>query len=218
MSKKDKLFSLIHDTKVEVAPGVKIVPAEQYSTLEDAMGVLEKVKKDAELYRKEIAKEAEKTKEHSISEGFEEGFKKWTDQLAKLEEEIKKVRADMEKLVLPVALKAAKKIVGKEIELSKDVIAEIVMSTLKAVSQHKFVTIYVNRKELDTIEAQKGRIKGLLESAETIAIRDRPDVEPGGCVIETEVGIINAQMSNRWKILEEAFEKSVKAAEVKANA
>ena len=30
-------------------------------------------------------------------------------------------------------------------------------------------------------------------------------MEPGGCLIETEAGIINAQLENQWRSLEAAF-------------
>lgn len=203
-----KFFSFIHGGSIRVAPRTKVIPAAEFSTLQSAQEALEKVKLDVEEYKKEVAAELEILKEHAQKEGYEAGFKQWAEHVAKLEDEIAKVRKDVEGVVLPVALKAAKKIVSKELELSKDAIVDIVAGTLKAVSQHKQVTIYVNRKDLDALEAQRPRIKQLFESLESLAIRERSDIEPGGCVVETEVGIINAQMENRWRILEAAFEKS----------
>ena len=35
-------------------------------------------------------------------------------------------------------------------------------------------------------------------------------IEPGGCIIETEAGIINAQLENQWRSLENAFESFMK--------
>lgn len=204
-----KFFSFIHGGSVRAAPKTKVIPSAEFSTLQSAQEVLEKAKEDAENYKKEIVAEIEKLKELAEKEGYEAGFKKWAEHVARLEEEIGKVRKEVESVVLPVALKAAKKIVSKEIELSKETIVDIVAGTLKAVSQHKNVTIYVNRKDLDTVEAQRPRIKELFERLESLTILDRPDIESGGCVVETEVGIINAQMENRWRILESAFEKSM---------
>ena len=83
---------------------------------------------------------------------------------------------------------------------------------MKGVSQHKKITIFVNRKELDAMEKHKQQLRDLFEHAESFSIRARDDVAPGGCIIETEVGIINAQMEHRWKVLEKAFEALVKSA------
>jgi type III secretion protein L len=38
-----------------------------------------------------------------------------------------------------------------------------------------------------------------------LSLRDRSDIQPGGCIIETEGGIINAQLENQWRVLENAL-------------
>jgi type III secretion protein L len=77
---------------------------------------------------------------------------------------------------------------------------------LKAVAQHKQIVIYVNRQDLAALEAARPRLKDLFEQLEVLSLRERADIQTGGCVIETEGGIINAQIENRWRILENAFE------------
>lgn len=200
-----KFFTLIHGGQVHVAPKTKVIPAEDFSVLLDANEILQEVYEDAEKYKKEVVTEIETLKEQAQKEGFEAGFQQWAEHVAKLEEEIVNVRKETEKFIIPVALKAAKKIVGREIELSETAIVDIVASNLKAVSQHKKIAVYVNKKDLDIVEANKNRLKQLFETLEVLSIRDRPDIQPGGCIIETEGGIINAQLENQWRILENAF-------------
>lgn len=208
-----KFFTLIHGDSVHLAPEAKIIDADSYSTACNAYELLEKVQNDAELFKAEVLIEAEKYKEQSQKEGFEEGFKQWADHLARLEEEIKKVRKELEKAIIPVALKAAKKIVGREIELSENVIIDIVANSLKVVSTHKKIVIYVNKKDLETLETNKGKLKDLFENLEAFSLRERADIQPGGCVIETEGGIINAQIDNQWRIMENAFEVLIRQKE-----
>ena len=203
MSKK--FFSLIYGDKNKITANQRIIPAASISILLDAEEVLSKVKEDAERYKLEVAQECEKLKEKAQAAGFEEGYQTWTEYIAKLEAEINQVRQDMEKLLIPVALKAAKKIVGREIELSEDTIVDIVVNSLKAVSQHKKITIYVNKKDLDPLEKSRTRLKQIFESLEVLSLRERADIPQGGCVIETEGGIINARLENQWSALERAF-------------
>lgn len=207
MAKSNKLFSLIHEGGLKVAPKNKVLPAKAFSTLLSAAEVLKKVKEDAEQYRREVVEECEQLKEVAQHEGFEAGFQQWVEKIAQIEGEIIQVRREMEKMVVPVALKAAKKIVSREIELSENVILDIVSANLKAVAQHKRVIIYVNKKDLAFVEENKPKLKTLFEHLESLSVRERSDVQPGGCIIETEVGIINAQLENRWRVLEAAFEK-----------
>lgn len=205
-----KFFSLIYGDQVHIAPKTKIVPADSFSKLIEASEVLEHIKKDAERYRNEVVQECEKLKEAAEQAGYEEGFKKWAEHVVNLEQEIEKVHREVQQLILPVALKAAKKIVAKELELSNIAIVDIIVANLKAVSQHKKITIYVNKNDLDVVEKNRPRLKETFESLESLSIRERSDVAAGGCIIETEIGIINAQLEHRWKVLEKAFEALLK--------
>lgn len=210
---KKKFFSLIHGDSIHVAPETRIIPAEEFSKTVDAYQILEEVKKDALKYKQEVAEEIEKLKEQAQKEGFEEGFKKWTEQIVKVEEEIVKVRKETEKVALPVALRAAKKIIGRELELSESAIVDIVSNSLKAVVTHKKITIYVNKKDLEALDKNRHKLKDIFENLEILTLRERSDVAPGGCIIETEGGIINAQLENQWRILENAFDKMMKQKE-----
>jgi len=207
MSKQ--IFALI-DGKNKISSNQKIIPAEAVALLLDAQGVLEKVKSDAEKYKLEIAQECEKLKEKALKDGFAAGYEQWSSRIADLEKEIQKVRQDLEKMLIPVALKAAKKILGREIELSENAVTDIVSNALKAVSQHKKITIYVNKKDLEPLERNRSRLKDLFESLEVLSLRERNDISRGGCIIETEGGIINAELENQWSALERAFSSALK--------
>lgn len=207
MSKK--FFSLIHGESIHIAPNTKVIPEESISKLIDAQEVLEEVKKDAEQYKKEVVTEIEKLKAQAQKEGFEQGYADWIEKITILEKEIKKVRTDTQAIIVPIALKAAKKIVGREIEASEKTVVDIIANSLKSVSQHKKIRIYVNPKEFDTIEESRDKIKRIFENLEALSILPQDDVDPGGCVIETEGGIINAQLENQWMILENAFQKLI---------
>jgi len=202
-----KFFSLIHGENVHIAPNTKVISGKEFSTLLDAQEVLREVKKDAEKYKVEIVSECETLKEQAQKEGFELGFTEWAEKIVELEMEIKQVRKDMERVIAPIAVKAAKKIVGREIEASESTILDIITNSLKAVAQHKKVTIYVNRKDLEIVEKKREQIKTVFENLEALSIRPKDDITEGGCIIETEGGIINAQLENQWLILEHAFQK-----------
>lgn len=201
-----KFFSLIRADTIRAAPKSKIIPAESLAVALEAGEVLEEIKKDANEYRLSVVKECEELKAAAEKEGYEAGYKKWAEELVRLEEKIEKANEETQKLIIPVALTAAKKIVARELE-STDAIVDIVAANLKAVAAHKKITIYVSKKDRDVIEQNKSKLKALFESLESLSIREKEDLQPGSCVIETEIGIINAQMEHRWNILEKAFEK-----------
>lgn len=201
-----KFFSLLYGDTVHIAAQDKVVPAEEFSKLLSGQEMIARIQEEAEKYRLEVAKECEILKEQAQKEGFEAGYAQWMAHIAELEAEIDVVHKAMEKTVIPVALKAARKILGREVELSETAISDIVATKLKAVSQHKRVTVWVNKEDLERLEKNRDQLKKLFENLESLSLRARDDISRGGCVIETEAGIINARIENQWEIIEHAFQ------------
>lgn len=208
MSKK--YFTLFSGQEVRVSAGKKIIPSKEFSTLKSASEIREEVEKDALEYKKAVVKESEKTKEAAFQEGFQEALISLNQHLLLLDQELKKLREDVQKKITPLVISAARKILGEELKLHPDRIVDIVITALKPVTQHRKVIIYVNKADLEELEKSRSKIKGIFEHLENLSIQERNDVEPGGCLIETEAGIINAQLESQWRSLEIAFESFMK--------
>lgn len=205
-----KYFSLLSGDDVHLAPGQKIVPAKEFSTLKDAAEILAQVNREAEEYKKNALIEAEKTKELAFQEGFQDALTSLNKHILLLDKALKEIREDVQKRILPIALKAARKIMGEELKLHPDRIVDILCQSLKPVTQHRRITVYVNRADLEYVEAAKPKLKKMFERLENLSVQERADIEPGGCIIETEAGIINAQLESQWRALESAFESFAK--------
>lgn len=201
-----KFFSLLNSKEIHLAPGEKTIPASEFSELLNAKEIIEIAKEDAVQYRQETTHEAEKIKENAFQEGFQEGLVSLNTHILKLDQELKTLRSDIQKKILPLALMAARKIMGEELKMHPDRIVDIVLTSLKPVTQHRKIVIYVNRTDLEALETNRSKIKNIFEHVENLSIQERDDIEPGGCMIETEAGIINAQLENQWRALESAFE------------
>lgn len=205
-----KFFSLLYQGDIHLAADQKVIPAKDFSLLLSSHEVLEKAQQDAVEYKALVEKECEELKKQAKEEGFNEGLSEFNKHLLQFEKELRKIRHEMQKSILPIALKAAKKIVSKELELHPDTIVDIVLQALAPVKQNHRIKIYVNKADKDTLESEKPRIKEAFESLQSLSIQERSDVNPGGCIIETESGIINASIENQWRALESAFERYMK--------
>lgn len=205
-----KYFSLLSGEEVRPAPGHKIIPSNEFSTLKDAAEILEVVKRESEEFKRATLIEAEKTKALAFEEGFQDALTSLNKHILLLDDALHQIREDVQKRILPIALKAARKIMGEELKMHPDRIVDIVMTSLKPVTQHRKITIFVNRADLEYVESAKPALKKMFERLENLSIQERADIEPGGCIIETEAGIINAQLENQWRALETAFESFAK--------
>ncbi|MGR3973803.1 MAG: FliH/SctL family protein [Candidatus Rhabdochlamydia sp.] len=205
-----KLFNLITSGTIHGPDHAKIIHKDDFSTLLQAKEVLETAVQETEKFWEETKIRASDLEKQGYDEGFSEGIAQLNEHILALDAEKKRLYHEMNQLILPLALKAAKKIVSKELELHPETIVNIVSQALLAAASNHFITIYVNKSDKDVLENEKPALKARLEQIEVLVIKEREDVAPGGCIIETESGIINATIDNQWKGIERAFEKYVK--------
>lgn len=205
-----KFFSLIYQGDIHPSTEKKVIPQEEYSALVEANAIVEKAREDADEHRKRTAQECEELKEAAKKEGFEEGLSIFNSHVAYFEKELAKLRHEMQQNMLPLVLQAAKKVVGKQLEIKPETIVDIVLGALTPVTQNHRIVIYVNKVDKEILEKERPKLHALLEQVKSLQIRERDDITPGGCVIETETGIINATLENQWRSIEAAFEKYMK--------
>ena len=205
-----KFFSLIFSGNLHRAGEDKVLPKEAFSVLLEAREVLAKAKEDVGTYLEQNQKECKKVLEKAKKAGFNQGLTEFNKQILFYEQKIKRMEQELQKVVLPLALKAAKKIVGRELELKPETILDIVQQTLRPVTQSHHIKIYVSKKEKEILEKRKKELRKSLEQVRTFTVEEKEDLSPGGCIIETEAGIINASLDNQWQALESAFQAFMK--------
>lgn len=200
------IFSLLHHGEITKTSSNKILKAEEFSTLLDIQTLLATAEEQIAQYKEETAQERELQKQQGFEQGKQEGLATFNHQMIYLDQKVKQMQHDMQKMILPLTLKAAKKIVGAQLDLNPETIVEIVQQVLRPVRQNHEIKIYVSKQDKDTLELHKDKIKALFDQIRILTIEEREDLEKGSCIIETESGIINATLENQWRALEAAFE------------
>lgn len=205
-----KYFSLINKDTVHPATNAKVIPSEEFSELLNAVEVLNKAKEDVKEFLKENKEECERRAIAAEEKGYNQGLIEFNKQLLVLDKHIKQMRHELQQSVLPIALKAAKKIVGGELRSHPDSIVSIVMQALKPVTQNHLIKIIICKEGKLILDEKKEEIRNILDQVESFSIVEREDISQGDCIIETEAGIINASLDNQWRALEAAFEAFMK--------
>ena len=200
-----RLFSLIKSGDVHLSDGQKIVPQELYTSLVDIETLLQTAKDDIDSHKKEVEAECEVIKQQAFDAGYQEGLTQFHQHLIFFEDTIRHLKVEVQQQMLPLILKATKKIVGDHIRLHPDTIVSIIQQVIKPVLTHHQVKLHVNKKDKAIIEEQKEEIKKLFERLEFFSIEEDNSIESGSVKIETESGIINASLENQWRALESAF-------------
>jgi type III secretion protein L len=203
-------FKLIKEGMIHTGKE-KIIRKEEFEELLSAKQILEKAKEESEKAISEAHAESIAIKEKAYDEGFQEGLNRFNDQMLLFEDKLKVLKHELQKAVLPLVLKATRKIIGAELKQNPDSILSIVMQSIKSVTQAKVIKLYVCKSDLEILESEKDELKKNFENLESFQIEERSDIEPGSCIIETERGILNATLENQYRALERALEAHMKS-------
>ena len=183
--------------------------ADKLADIEQEIAQLRKQKLD------EIENEKQSIFETAQQEGFKlgqtEGQKEFTEKSKLLVQEIDNLLAHRQVLaekskkeILEIAVAAAEKMFYQQLTLEPEKREEIVMEVLKRITDMNHVVIKVAKEDLDYMRSIEDNIKKEMKNIKKLVIQIDPYQSPGGCVIETEMGYIDASINS--------FVSSIKAA------
>ena len=185
---------------------------------DEADRILEEARSNAEDVIAEARREAERLQETSRSQGFARGEEMAKRELTSKSAEIlevlngavkqrRKIIGDAESEILRISLKAAEQIVKSEVSLHRDVCMNIIAEAINRVSDREQITIRVSHEDLENVKRMKDRIASLVDGVKTLSILEDASVDPGGAIIETNLGYVDARISTKLEALERAIHK-----------
>jgi flagellar assembly protein FliH len=104
-----------------------------------------------------------------------------------------------EQEVLAFVLEMAKRVVKIEIQQNKKVLAEIIRHSLRRISDKENIRIRVNPDDVEGVRADRKDLLLVLDGARALDIIDDRRIGPGGCVIETAAGTIDARIETQFE-------------------
>ncbi|MDJ0808661.1 MAG: FliH/SctL family protein [Desulfobacterales bacterium] len=124
--------------------------------------------------------------------------------IAELTDTRQKLQQQIESEVVDLALHVGRKIVGQALEITPELVADIVQAAVQKVEDPEKITIRLNPTDIRHIQSTPGRT--ILEGrAERIQFEEDEGIEAGGCLVQTEYGEIDARIENQFRAIEEAF-------------
>ena len=100
----------------------------------------------------------------------------------------------------PVALEIAHKIMLEELKLGRESVLAIVKDAMSEISHASVARLRVNPLDSALMRSFKDEILGCAQSVRNLEIVDDPTIE-GGCVIETDGGLVDARLTGKLKMI-----------------
>jgi len=176
---------------------------------EQAREIIEKAKKEAEEILKK-AKDQEEELLEKAKNNVEKLEREYIEKLEKIDKIVKNFEENLNReidkmvqLILPTLKVLFRKILEKAID--EEIVERKIRSVLGKIASMKRVTIRINPDDVSRISDD---LKKYFER-NGIEMKLDPNVEKGGIVVETELGIIDKTFGFQWKLVEDIIEEVI---------
>ncbi len=120
-------------------------------------------------------------------------------------EERKKYDQDFDRAIVTLALAIARRIVAREMDIDEGAVLARSREALRKIIGVERVKIHVSPADDEYIKEHRNDLSAYADSVREIAIESDEKVERGGCIIESELGNIDARVSTQFELVEEAL-------------
>lgn len=189
---------------------------------QEAAAVLEEARVEADQLKLQLQQELEQIREsafqeaynHGVEEGFQAGLNHFVSEMEKfihnLDREVERVQMLMDHQVQGMGMKLivlstqiAEKIIQRQVELEPELIIKQIETILAEISRVKSLAIRIHPSELDLVKAHEERFLKLTQEIEKIQFVIDYSLEPGGCIVETDSGGVDATIETQLNRIQE---------------
>jgi type III secretion protein L len=217
------------EKECSIVPGKRVLHADEFLALrgtlqliEEGEKIAEKIIAQAQEKAKEIVAQAtadakalkdssqaafDEEKKKGFDAGAENGKKEMAAKLMEITVKNAKRYTDLEKVIVDIVMRAMRRIVGEMND--GDVVSRIVKNSLQTVRNNEKVIIRVHPDQAQTTRSGIAEIQaGSSSSLPIIEIVADGRLGMNSCLIETDVGVIDASLEVQMSAIRKVFEKT----------
>lgn len=184
-----------------------IIPREHVDANIEARRIKQEAYDEAERVRQEAEEAAEQTRQNGYNEGYQEGLAAYTQQTTKAILQLQQRETAIEGEFIKLVRVCVEKILGQEIKLNPDAVAGMVRMTLQDARQQREIIVRVHPEDVEYLNKNKRKLLEVLARANTIEIREDATIARGGCIVLTELGMIDASLERQLDAIQSAVEE-----------
>ncbi len=168
---------------------------------------------DAEAKRiseeaKRVLADAEVKRQEAIKQGYASGESKGLAQVTEKLMHLEKLREEFyrnaESDIVELTLSIAEKVIGRAIQEKPDMIRSVVHQALESALGDRIV-VRLNPEDFRLIMDGDHEFRDIIDRTRRLTFREDESISKGGCVVETEVGTIDAQLETQLGAIRKAL-------------
>jgi type III secretion system HrpE/YscL family protein len=182
-----------------------IVPAERVRALRSADEILADAARQAEVVLGAARAGARELEASTRARAADEGRDEAAALLAVAAAERQRMLGAVQGDVVALAVEIARKIIHRELEVDPELAARLCTGALRQVALARAVTLRVSPDDLATVGSRSQALAAVLEEGASLKVVGDAAVGRGGCVVESDMGRIDARLETQLAAIERAL-------------
>ncbi len=142
----------------------------------------------------------------------EQGEKKIKSLLTSLQEvlrQLSNIRKEtyqkIEQEVVDLALTIARKIICQEVTIDREIIVCVAREALAKIEDPGKIKIKMSPSDLQFINETQIHLSNMMQNIDNVTLEAGENIQSGGCILETDLGEIDARIEKQLQAIEESF-------------
>lgn len=195
-----------------------VIDRDTYEAKSDAQQIRERAEAQAAQLQAEAQQKAEtilakateeaqairaSAHEEGLKSGREEGSGALIEATLRANGDIAALHETLVPQIKTLAMAIARRVIGRELEFHPEAVVEIVKQALgDKARQRREITLRVHPDDAQMLRDSRAELLEMISRCKEISIREDEEIAPHGVIIETEAGIIDAQLETQLGVLE----------------
>ncbi len=147
---------------------------------------------------------------------LEQGEKKIKPLLTSLQEvlrQLSNIRKEtyqkIEQEVVDLALTIARKVICQEVTIDREIVVCVAKEALAKIEDPGEIKIKLSPSDLQFINETQTQLSNILQNIDNVTLEAAENIQSGGCIIETDLGEIDARIEKQLQAVEESFRSTL---------
>jgi type III secretion protein L len=194
----------------DAAAKPRLLKRDSYALVLEAHNIIEAARERAEALLREAEEQRQALLAQGREDGYREGLAQWNSAVAEASRRAAELGRDWEQDILKLSVAIARKIIGAELASRPETISSIVQEALKTLQRARRFTIQVNEADVEPVRARLDRLRQIVGSNREIDVVGSLDVAPGGCTVESDLGVIDARLDTQLRCMEDILTREAR--------
>ncbi len=183
----------------------RIVPGARFEAFADAQSIRSIAQAEADALLRHARAAAERLRAEAQAEGKERGLAAVTELLVGARASAARARREATVELRALAVQIAAKLLGRTLALDPAAVVDVTAQALAHAGEPKALRIRCNLEDLALLESGRPRLVERCRSAGVLRIEADDHVPRGGCILDSELGQVDARLDVQLEAIERAL-------------